>query len=706
MVLDRVKELFRKPTLQWYYPYYKDKPERPFFLELPAFLPMSAFIGGLLVAGYLLFNISAQYVYALIISGGFIALLVAMLWLVYTRFLAGDGKIRTQKLVSIVTLVLALGLWFLAGILRFHLYSPFNNFAHVVHHYGHKHEYVARVLSIPSLTRSGNWYRTLIEMMYFTEGGDTIVVEGRVMAYVDTFLLPSTVISFVGRIDSPSVIKGLPEFNMRRWLASNNIYGVVWMRSPKVITTDRTLFSFAQELRYDVMQINARYIDSNNVSLVNALTLGYRDELSEDVRESFREAGIIHILAISGLHVGIIYMFLVLVFGFLGKYRIIPLILLLVAFSFITGLMPSVVRASIMLVLVELARITNRKTIGLNILFTAMLIIAMMFPWQVFSIGFWFSAMAVMGILAVWIPMSRMFHVEPSWLRWTISMLAVTISAQVFLIPIQILLWQHISIAGLLGNLLAIPLVTLILLSTIGLWLVSFWHWLASITGNIVNMLTDWLVLWSDLVSELPLNFYIPLRTLVWIAPIIFLLILLVGFARRDKSVWLGVAVLITGIWTYFAMKMKPLDKPFVWNDNTNLIVACPEVNMIYATEQLSKESRSKIGLYTTLINPEMRRLLTDTTFFCMGNYIAYFHGDRKWFDTTALKNSSLWIMDSISYIPVKNLYSYNPNATIVLGSNIPHRTKRGVLTICRRLEMKCVDIAKENLLILEPVQE
>jgi len=686
---------YLKPTLSVYYAYYKNFPERPFVLELPAFLPMAAFIGGILSGKYAFKSLSDDTILLIIATGGLVTLILSIgLWWLNRR--SNDSQKR-GGLLGLVLIAFSLGLWFMGGVLRFYVYDPHNNPEHLVNHIGHRHEYVARVKTIPSLTRSGKWYRAVLELLYIIEGKDTVSIEGKAMAYVDTFLEPSTLIAFKGRIDSAGVIKGLPDFNMGRWLASNDIYGILWLREFEIIGRNRSVYSFAQELRYSLMQINARFIDSNIVSLVDALTLGYRDELSEEVRESFREAGIIHILAISGLHVGIIYIFLVWTFGFLGRYRLVPLVLSLVAFAFLTGLMPSVVRASIMLVLVELARVMDRKTVGLNILFVTMLIIAFLFPWQVFSIGFWFSALAVLGILAMWIPMSRLFHVEPSWAGWVASMFGVTISAQVFLIPIQILLWQHISVAGLIGNLLAIPLVSVILISTIVLWVVSFWEWFAQLLGVAISYVTNGLVQWSEFVSSLPLNFYFPLKSLLVGIPIVFVLVAFVGIVRRDRLAWLIIAIVITGIWTYFALNKKPVSKPFIWRADSTVIIACPEENVIYLSKpNVTQEILEKIEFYTTLTNPSVKYLFQDTAIACSGSKVAYFKGERRWFDSLALRNSDVWLMDSMPFIPLKSLYSYNPYAMLVLGTEVASSVKRKVFLVCERLEMHCIDVNRD----------
>ncbi len=687
-----------KPYLEIYYPYYRRIPERPFILELPAFLPMASFIAGILFAKYgLNKNTYSENVIYIITGISIVFLLLFGLWILNKR---SEIPSKIKGIIGYALVSFSLGLWFISGMLRFYVYDPHNNPEHIIHHIGHRHEYVARVQSIPSLTQSKKWHRTILEIQYLIEGRDTVLVEGKIMAYIDTFLEPSTLIAFSGIIDSAGIIKGLPEFNMGRWLASNDIYGVVWLRKFDIIGQSRSVYSYAQELRYSLMQINARFVDSNIVSLVDALTLGYRDELSKEVRESFREAGIIHILAISGLHVGIIYIFLVWTLGFLGRYRLVPLVISLVAFAFLTGLMPSVVRASIMLVLVELARVMDRKTVGLNILFVTMLLIAFLFPWQVFSIGFWFSALAVLGILAMWIPMSRLFHVEPSWMRWIISMFGVTISAQVFLIPIQILLWQHISVAGLIGNLLAIPLVSIILISTIALWIASFWDWFSQLLGIVVSFITEGLVQWSEFVSSLPLNFYFPLNSLIFGVLIVFVLIFLVGVVRRDRIAWLFVALIITGVWTYFAMKKKPISNPFIWRADSTVVIACPKENTVYITRaNLTKQDIEKLRHYTVLTNPTVKMLSNDTILNCSGSKIVYFKEDRRWFDTLALKSNGFWLMDSMSFIPLRNLYSYNPYATLIMGINISPEVRRKVLQVCKRLEMSCVDINKEAIM-------
>ena len=146
-------------------------------------------------------------------------------------------------------------------------------------------------------------------------------------------------------------------------------------------------------------------IDGNEFAIISALTLGYTDAISPELRDSFSVTGASHILSVSGLHVGIIYVMLGFMLGFLDKWKRtrkikwIAVILFLWFYAFVTGLSPSVSRSVFMFSLFAVAKITDRQSSVYNNIFLSAFVLLIINPMWLFNVGFQLSYSALLSIL-------------------------------------------------------------------------------------------------------------------------------------------------------------------------------------------------------------------------------------------------------------------------------------------------------------------
>lgn len=197
---------------------------------------------------------------------------------------------------------------------------------------------------------------------------------------------------------------------------------------------------------------------------VSALTLGYKGDLDRGVIQSFQRSGAAHVLAVSGLHTGLVYAMIVFLIT-LGK-KIKPLyestfwralqsvliLLLLWGYAVLTGLSPSVVRSALMLTLVEIARFCSRPPLTLNIvLFSAALILAFR-PSDLFNVSFQLSYSAVISIVAF----------SPLFTQHRFDLVWVSMAAQLGTIPFTLYYFHQLSNYFLLTNLIVLPLATIL----------------------------------------------------------------------------------------------------------------------------------------------------------------------------------------------------------------------------------------------------
>lgn len=227
-----------------------------------------------------------------------------------------------------------------------------------------------------------------------------------------------------------------------------------------------------------------------------AMTLGDKSALSKEQRDTFSKTGASHVLALSGLHLGIIYMLLtrLMVGRRLRWLKQSILILSIWAFAFITGLSTSIVRASIMFSIFSLFAAGGRQRASLNLLSLTAIIMLLYDSNLLFDVGFQLSFSAVLSILVI-TPLlerlvSRKYIMEHPLIRWLWNMITVSVAAQIGVAPLITYYFGYFSTYFILTNLFVIPVTTLILYGALVFILTSWtiagttlW-WLVTILGQ------------------------------------------------------------------------------------------------------------------------------------------------------------------------------------------------------------------------------
>ena len=244
--------------------------------------------------------------------------------------------------------------------------------------------------------------------------------------------------------------------------------------------------------------------DSDAQAVLAAMVLGDKSELSKELRATYSATGASHILALSGLHLGIIYLLLTQLT--LGRRRMwltqVPVVLGIWAFALITGLSTSVVRAAMMISLYAVFSLGGRRQSPLGVLSFTAIIMLLFNSDSLYDIGFQLSFMAMLGIL-VFVPLfERMVSIR--WLmehrvvKWLIAMMTMSVAAQLTTAPLVAYHFGRFSTYFLLTNLLAIPIATLILYVAVATLIVPAVAGVLGWLAGVLNAVLGW-------VSGLPL---------------------------------------------------------------------------------------------------------------------------------------------------------------------------------------------------------
>ena len=244
-------------------------------------------------------------------------------------------------------------------------------------------------------------------------------------------------------------------------------------------------------------------LEDDAYALVAAMTLGDKTAIDKDLRQTYNISGAAHVLALSGLHMGIIYAALTLLtFG--RRRRIVTQALIVIAlwaFVFLVGMPASAVRAAAMLSLYALLTLGYREKASINALAFTALVMLSISPYTLFDVGFQMSFLAVLSIL-VWTPVLNDW-VSPAlqrrWppLRWAWGLTAVTLAAQLGVVPLIAYYFGRISTYFLLSSFIAIPAVTVIV------WLALATLLIPGLTP-VLTAVTNGLNACLDAISRLP----------------------------------------------------------------------------------------------------------------------------------------------------------------------------------------------------------
>ena len=250
------------------------------------------------------------------------------------------------------------------------------------------------------------------------------------------------------------------------------------------------------DYRIKILSILRKNIKGKNeISIAEALLIGYREELDRDLVRAFSNTGVVHIIAISGLHLGMIYGLIVVLFRLFKKnkwtniLKLISVIVVLWLFSFIAGLPPSLLRSAIMFTCIALGDVISKKANIYNGLVISALIILIINPFSLWDVGFQLSYTAVLSIVIFSTIIKKAIYFKNKLLAAFWNLNAITLSAQILTLPIVLYHFHQFPNLFLFTNLFAVPFSGLILYTEIVLLLISWSSSIALVIGNFIEQL-------------------------------------------------------------------------------------------------------------------------------------------------------------------------------------------------------------------------
>ncbi len=349
------------------------------------------------------------------------------------------------------------------------------------------------------------------------------------------------------------------EFDYKQYLSFHNIHQQQFIAQNQWINLHindgNSLMSFVYSLRSNLLcKLKEHGLLNDEYAVVAALLLGYDDEISTDLMGAYAATGTLHVLSVSGLHVGLVYLAFHILLIFLERFRNgkivkgLLIIILLWGYAALTGLSPAVMRATTMFSFIVIGQSLKRTTNIYNTLAASCLILLLFNPYLIFEVGFQLSYLAVLGIVFLQ-PLIYNSWSTNKWLLdqiWKIT--TVSIAAQLATFPLSVFYFHQFPNYFLLSNLIIIPVATLVIYNGILLFVFGSIPYIGTLLGKVLNYQLLFLNSSVKFLEHLPYALYTAISISFIEAVLIYLLIIftmLFFLKHKAGALFAGLSVVI-----------------------------------------------------------------------------------------------------------------------------------------------------------------
>jgi len=384
-------------------------------------------------------------------------------------------------------------------------------------------------------------------------------VSGNVLLYLDVDAFSDSIqygdrLGFQADIQPTEPAKNPQAFDYARYLHFQNIHYQAFIKSGAAQHLSRNngwwIWKNAYQSRTSLLRLLQHYFPTRDeYAVASALLVGYTDDLSDDMRAAYAETGSMHALAVSGTHIGLLYVGLMLIVGRLrlrgrmGRLLEMGLIMSAIwAFTFLTGATASVLRASVMFSVYMIGKAFWRSTAAWNVLPASAFFLLLYNPYLLFNVGFQLSYAAVAGMVFFYPRLYKMFPPMSRYLDEPLQVLLVGVSAQLGTLPLSLCYFHQFPVYFWLAGWVVV------LVGAVFLWggamlvlLDACSQTLAEWTGWLLYQLLYWMNKIIFYIQKLPGSVIRDLWVPGWAALLLYMALVFVGAAMvRKKGIWVG----------------------------------------------------------------------------------------------------------------------------------------------------------------------
>ncbi|MGI8635559.1 MAG: ComEC/Rec2 family competence protein, partial [Segetibacter sp.] len=308
-------------------------------------------------------------------------------------------------------------------------------------------------------------------------------------------------------------------FDYEKYNAFKGVFHQVFLKSNEYRVANTSNGNGLKEwlfgVRFWVIQKLQQYVGGEKeAGVAEALLIGYRDDLDKDLVQAYSNTGVVHIIAISGLHLGMIYMVVVWLMKPFRRTKWIrwvkPVIILTVlwVFTLLAGGVPSILRSAVMFSFIVLGEMLNRKSSIYNTLAASAFVMLFINPYYLFDIGFLLSYAAVVSIIAFQKSIYNWIYLKNKLLDILWKLTSVTLAAQVLTVPIILFAFHQFPTMFIFTNIVVVPLSSIILFAELLLIICSSIPVMAHFIGFVTNTMLAVMNGFIERVNALPFAVY------------------------------------------------------------------------------------------------------------------------------------------------------------------------------------------------------
>ena len=515
--------------------------------------------------------------------------------------------------------------FFFSGAFSYQYSLPSSQRKHFSHSYLQGDRLLAKVLDVEQDTVGFRKCLVDVEVVRKNRGYHNSV--GNLLCYVKAskHILKGDILEINPRINRITNSNNPGEFDAESYWKTRSVEHVCFLRSGDVEVVQSAGYSdrFWLDVRNSFKRILDRFLSPENKQVAQALVLGDKSELSSEQRSEYANAGAMHVLAVSGMHVGILLAFLQWFFYRIKWFRkrgyfIIVALIVLWSFAFLTGLSSSVLRATLMFSVLSIGQLRGYSFFSLNALFVAALVILFIDPRSLFSIGFQLSFLAMLGIAYFYGPLRSLFHSQYRVINYLWDGTALGLAAQIGTIPISLYYFHQFPNYFLITNLGLIILAGIAMISVVVLLMLFWVPGLGAGLGYIVDLIFTILNSFIGWINNLPATIskgFDP--SLFWVFLVYLFVSAVIYFWNRKRLTSFKLSMLflfVCGIFLLYGKISNYFHQEIVFINNDSKLVLIKEpgvVLCVYEKEELEKsdveymvDSYAKIMGVEVVYNP------------------------------------------------------------------------------------------------------
>ncbi len=344
------------------------------------------------------------------------------------------------------------------------------------------------------------------------------------------------------------------QFDYGQYQRFHNIYFRVFLKENawRILAQNKgnSLLTAIYNLRDFFLSLIEQHVKGKDeLAVASAIMLGYRDYMNADIVQAYASSGALHVLSVSGLHVGVLFLALQFIFSWMDKYRklkwvkVMLVLAVMFFYAVLTGLSPSVLRAVVMFTFFVIAKALNRDNNMYNVLGVSCLLLLFWNPYLITEVGFKLSYLAVLGIVVLYPILQPLLTFKNKLLKGAWSITCLSIAAQIATFPISLYYFHQFPNLFLISNLIIIPASDFVLYLGMLICITFKIPFVFNIVGGLFNFLLVWINKFVYFIDSLPFALIEEIQvtqTEMYLIYVLIALVLLYYFSPKGKyGVWL-----------------------------------------------------------------------------------------------------------------------------------------------------------------------